>query len=164
MANSSGDAATNKEIGVRFFKSLVTDPDAAGALMHEDFQYWVGGNMPVSGWHDLPGFIYTQQVLGDVVAGPPTMKLGEVVAEGDRVMIEAESEIPLSNGGLYNNYYVMALRVNDGKVIELKEFADTLHTYQAIEHDATRGPSKDRQSPLTSVTETWSPQPQGTST
>ena len=164
MADASSGAGANKEIGVRFIKSLVTDPDAAGALMHEDFRFWASGNMPVSGWTDLEGFIYAQQVFGEVVSGPLTMKVGDVVAEGDRVLIEAESEIPLSNGGSYNNHYVMALRIRDGKVVEFKEFSDTLHTYQTIEHDAIRGPSKDRQSPLTSVTETWSPQAQGTTT
>jgi ketosteroid isomerase-like protein len=155
--NRASEGARSKEIVLEWFEALVrADAPKAMSMMHPDFKYWLGGNMPASGWSDLAGFLGTTKVLGDVVAGPETMKIGDVVAEGDRVMIEAESDMPLVNGGRYNNYYVMAMRVLDGKVVEFKEFADTLHTYQAIDHPATRGPSKARQSPLTYVTQTWS--------
>lgn len=151
--DSGSEAEQNRGIALRFLVGLVTaDRETVALLMHDDFRYWLGGNMPASGWHDRDGFFRTTQVLADVVAGPPSMKLGDVVAEGDRVLIEAESDIPLANGTRYNNYYVMAMRVADGKVLELKEYADTLHTYQVIDHQDTRGPSKDRESPLTYVT------------
>jgi ketosteroid isomerase-like protein len=155
--DNRNEADRNREIVLTWLEALVTaDVEAALSLMHDDFRYWLGGNIPVSGWHDREGFLGTTKVLGDAVAGPETMKLGDVVAEGDRVLIEAESDMPLSNGGRYNNYYVMATRVRDGKVVEFKEYADTLHTYQAIDHEGTRGPSKERESPITSVTRTLS--------
>lgn len=157
MTDDDGETKRNKELVLTWLEALVKgDAAKATSLMHDDFRYWLPGNMPVSGWHDTAGFLGTTKVLAAVVAGPSTMKLGGVVAEGDRVMIEAESNIPLNNGGSYNNYYVMATRVRDGKVVEFKEFADTLHTYQSIDHEATRGPAKDRQSPLTEVTVSWS--------
>jgi ketosteroid isomerase-like protein len=48
----------------------------------------------------------------------------------------------------------MALRVRDGKIVEMKEFSDTLHVHEAIDAPETRGPRKERQSPLTRVTRT----------
>jgi uncharacterized protein len=160
MANDGrSQADQNRDLVLEWFEALVRgDAETALSLMHDDFRYWLPGNMPASGWHDTEGFLGTTKVLGDVVAGPETMKIGDVVAEGDRVLIEAESDMPLVNGGRYNNFYVMATRVRDGKVVELKEFADTLHTYQAIDHEMTRGPSKQRESPLTDVSRTWSGQ------
>jgi uncharacterized protein len=160
MANESRrESDRNKALALMWFEALVkADVETAMSMMHDDFRYWLPGNMPVSGWTDRDGFLGTTKVLGDVVVGGETMKIGDVVAEGDRVLVEAESDMPLVNNGRYNNFYVMAMRVRDGKICELKEFADTLHTYQAIDHEATRGPSKERESPLTYVTATWSGQ------
>jgi hypothetical protein len=47
---------------------------------------------------------------------------------------------------------VIAVRVRDGKIVEMKEFSDSLHVYEAIDAPETRGPRKPRESPLTSIT------------
>jgi hypothetical protein len=77
-----------------------------------------------------------------------------VVAEGNRVCFEAESDAPLVGGGRYTNTYVIALELRDDKIVTMKEFSDTLHVYEAIDAPETRGPRKDRESPLTTVTDT----------
>lgn len=82
------------------------------------------------------------------------MRIGDVTAEGERVWIEAESEAPLASGGTYTNTYVIALKVSNGKITEMKEFSDTLHVFEAIDAPEIRGPRKPRQSPLTTVTAT----------
>jgi ketosteroid isomerase-like protein len=143
---------TAKELALAWFKALVSgDASTAVELMAEDFRYFLTGNLPASGWWDKQGFFDSAQMFAGALAGPMTMRIGDVTAEDDRVWIEAESEAPLASGGTYTNTYVIALKVRDGKVAEMKEFSDSLHVFEAIDSPQTRGPRKARQSPLTTV-------------
>lgn len=147
---------SNKTVALAWFEALVKgDADKALGLTHPDFRYFLPGSMPVSGWTDLEGFLGTTVVLADVLAGPVAMEIGDVVAEGDRVFIEAQGDAPLKSGERYRNVYVIALRVSDGKIIEFKEFSDTLHVYQVMDHPQVRGPAKPRERHLKRVTATW---------
>jgi uncharacterized protein len=144
--------ATTKELALTWFKALVSgDAKTALELIAPDFRYFLTGTLPASGWWDLQGFLDSAQMFSGVLAGPMTMRIGDVTAEDDRVWIEAESEAPLASGGTYINTYVMALRVRNGKIVEMKEFSDTLHVFEAIDSPQTRGHRKTRQSPLTTV-------------
>jgi ketosteroid isomerase-like protein len=143
---------TTKQVALTWFKALVSgDATTATELIAPDFRYFLTGNLPASGWWNLQGFIASAQMFAGVLAGPITMRIGDVTAEDDRVWIEAESEAPLASGGTYANTYVIALKVRDGKVAEMKEFSDTLQVFEAIDTPQTRGPRKARQSPLTTV-------------
>lgn len=145
--------ATNKELALTWFQALVSgDAQTVAAGIADDFRYFLTGTMPASGWWDKQGFFDSAKMFAGVLAGPITMRIGDVTAEDDRVWIEAESEAPLSSGGTYLNTYVMALKVRDGKVAEMKEYSDTLHVFEAIAAPETRGPRKPRESPLTTVT------------
>jgi ketosteroid isomerase-like protein len=144
---------TNKELALSWFQALVSgDADAAMALIDDDFRYFLTGTLPASGWWDKEGFFASAQMFSGVLAGPITMRIGDVTAEDDRVWFEAESEAPLAGGGTYANTYVIAIRVRGGKIVEMKEFSDSLHVYEAIDAPETRGPRKPRESPLTSIT------------
>jgi uncharacterized protein len=143
---------TPKEVALSWFTALVTgDVKTIGELIAPDFRYFLPGTMPASGWWDTQGFLESAQMFAGVLAGPIAMRIGDVTAEDDRVWIEAESEALLASGGVYANTYVIALKVRDGKIAEMKEFSDTLQVYEAIDTPQTRGPRKARQSPLTSV-------------
>ena len=145
--------ATNKELALTWFQALVSgDAETAVSLIHDDFRYFLTGTMPASGWWDKDGFFASAQMFSGVLAGPITMRIGDVTAEDDRVWFEAESEAPLASGGTYANTYVIAVRVRDGKIVEMKEFSDSLHVFEAIDAPEVRGPRKPRQSPLTTVT------------
>ncbi|MGB8391450.1 nuclear transport factor 2 family protein [Mycobacterium sp.] len=145
--------ATNKELALAWFQALVSgDAQTVASGIADDFRYFLTGTMPASGWWDKQGFFDSAKMFAGVLAGPITMRIGDVTAEDDRVWIEAESEAPLSSGGTYLNTYVMALKVRDGKIAEMKEFSDTLHVFEAIDAPETRGPRKPRETPLTTVT------------
>lgn len=145
--------ATNKELALAWFRALVSgDAETVLNLTSDDFLYFLTGTMPASGWWDKQGFFKSAQMFSGVLAGPVTMRVGDVTAEDDRVWFEAESEAPLVSGGTYTNTYVIAVKVRAGQVIEMKEFSDTLHVFEAIDAPETRGPRKLRQSPLTTVT------------
>ena len=58
------------------------------------------------------------------------LRLISVMAEGDRVAFEAESDMlsPV-NGRRYRNLYFILMRVRDGRIVLYKEYQDTLHIY-----------------------------------
>ncbi|MDB5686847.1 MAG: hypothetical protein JWR77_1436 [Rhizorhabdus sp.] len=71
--------------------------------------------------------------------GPIRFDVGAIVAEGDRVWFEAQSEALLTTGQAYRNVYMFQLRIRDGLIAEYKEFGDTLHAWRLIDDPAVRG-------------------------
>jgi len=62
-----------------------------------------------------------------MLAGPMSLKVHGVTADGDRVAIEAESYAPLQNGKIYNNTYHFLFQFRDGKICLAKEYNDSHH-------------------------------------
>jgi ketosteroid isomerase-like protein len=146
----------NTELVLSWYEAQVMgDAKRAFDLLHEEFRWYLPGNMPMSGWTDRAGYFAAGESLGRHAAGPITMRFGEAMAQDDRVLIEAESELDLVDGGRYTNSYIIAARVRDGKIVEIKEFMDTLHLYQTIDAPLVRGEPKQRESHLDRVTRTF---------
>lgn len=149
--------STNKEIVLRWLTAMTSgDVKTAMGLFADDFRYYLSGSTQAAGWTDVQGFLNIARALSGVLAGPLTMRFGDVTAEDDRVLLEAESEAPLTSGGTYANTYVMAFKLRDGKIAQLKEFTDTLHLFEVIDVPEIRGPRKPRESPIEAVTLTVS--------
>jgi uncharacterized protein len=55
-----------------------------------------------------------------------------LLAEGDRVAVEAESYATLKNGRVYNNVYHLLFELNDGRVLRVREYMDTQHAWQVF--------------------------------
>ena len=145
----------NKELVLSWYDAFASgDFDRVGGMLHEDFRYYLPGNMPISGWRDRDGFLEGQAALAPLTTGPFTLRFGAVTAEGDRVLLEAEGDTEIAGGGRYTNVYIMALRVRDGKIAELKEFCDTLHVFQSFEAPVIRGEPKEREGHIAEVTKT----------
>ena len=49
-----------------------------------------------------------------------------MVAERDKVAVEIRSHAELTDGRLYENQYHMLFTLRQGKIVEVKEYADTL--------------------------------------
>jgi ketosteroid isomerase-like protein len=64
------------------------------------------------------------------------LRLLSVMAEGDRVVFEAEGDLrsPV-NDRHYRNLYCILLRVRDGRIVLYKEYQDTLHIYDVFVAD-----------------------------
>lgn len=52
-----------------------------------------------------------------------------IVADGDRLAVEAESSMDLKNGRKYRQRYHFAIECRDGKVARVREYLDTQHSY-----------------------------------
>jgi ketosteroid isomerase-like protein len=129
MSNLEGNKAT-----VAKFLETFSAGDVAGlvAMMTEDATWWVSGRID-----GLSG-TYPRDEFGPLVEGAKAAyKSGALkiwptgmVAEGDKVSVEAESKAELLNGRTYNNSYHFLMVLRDGKIASVKEYMDTLHARQ----------------------------------
>ncbi len=144
------DIDAGKALAWRWVAAAVAgEADTLRSLFAPDCRIFVAGDMPFCGWMDVDGFFRQTTVLP--LDGPITFEVGEMVAEGDRVWFEAQSQARLTNGADYSNIYLFQLRVADGLIVEYKEFGDTLHIWRTIDAPQTRGPAIQRQPLLARV-------------
>jgi ketosteroid isomerase-like protein len=122
----------NKSIVAEFLEVFSTG-DVPGILerLHDDATWWVSGK--------LEGFAGTKskQEMGNLLEGVVTVyKEGalrltplEMIAEDDRVVVEAEGYAELNNGRVYNPQSAFVFRIADGKIKSIKEYLDTQHAH-----------------------------------
>lgn len=73
--------------------------------------------------------LFQQTAMGSV-DGKFTITIGTMTAEDDRVAAEAESlAVSQSNGRTYTNKYQYLIYFRSGKMLEFREYQDTLHAF-----------------------------------
>jgi ketosteroid isomerase-like protein len=114
-----------KHIARSFVEALGSEPldSAIARFGNEDTTLWIAGMGMVS----PPQLAAMSAALVDAAAGPATMIVHDVIADGDKVAVEAESHMPLKNSKIYNNKYHFKIVVRDGRLSEIKEYGDTKH-------------------------------------
>ena len=111
----------NKAIAVRVVEGFGNvDFDTLTQLLHEDMDYNVLGM----------GKLRRKDIfdaLGGLSADAESMAIEPrtVIAEGDRVIIQADGNMQFKNGVSYRNSYCFVFRLADGKVVEGHEYLDT---------------------------------------
>lgn len=112
----------NRATALRMMDSM-----AAGGLdesiLTADVCWWVPGRGTVS----KAEFLAMAEGFRSLLAGPMSLTVKGVTAEGDRVAVEAESYGPLKNGKVYNNTYHFLFQFRDGKICLAKEYNDSAH-------------------------------------
>ena len=51
--------------------------------------------------------------------------IDDIIAEGDRVVVRGRGEFRTKAGKDYNNSYCFVLRLEEGRLVELREYLDT---------------------------------------
>ena len=126
MMRTMTETERNKELTRAFIAAIARgDTDTIVATYADDGRLATMGRTLISG-------VYTRDQIaamaGHVLAAFPQgleFTIHSMVAEGDRVAVEAESRGPHASGRLYNNHYHFLLRWRDGRLVELKEYMDT---------------------------------------
>jgi ketosteroid isomerase-like protein len=116
----------NKALALEFMAANTRNDAVALAHMYaDDGVHAVMGTTPISG-------VYTKQQMlaaaGAIFAPFPEglrCKVVGVVAEGDKVAVEVESQGLHESGAVYRQYYHWIMRFRDGLLIETKEYLDT---------------------------------------
>jgi len=121
--------ATAREFFARFSAS---DIEGALALMTDDATWLIPGKperMATAGLYSkerIRKLFYT--MLKQLESGLQITVKG-MVAEGERVALEAESSGDLKNGRRYRQQYHFLIEFRDGKICAVREYLDTQHTY-----------------------------------
>jgi ketosteroid isomerase-like protein len=123
----------NKQLVTDFFARLSAN-DLAGALssLAEDATWWIAGkpeSLPAAGSYHKEKIARLIGGMGSQLKDGMRMTVKGLIAEGDRVAVEAESYGELKNGRVYNQEYHFLITVRDGKISAVKEYLDTQHVF-----------------------------------
>lgn len=130
------DTNKNGKQVVTAFLEAFSSGDVARILdaMHEDATWWVSGQRE--------GFsgTYTREALGKLLLMAKDLyKTGalqivplSMIAEGNRVAVEAESHAELIDGKIYHNLYNLAIEISENKILRVREYMDTAHAYETF--------------------------------
>jgi len=123
----------NKEIVTSFFENVTAgDIDGAFELVSDEVSWWVPGTLPFSGTKTKSEYM---AIVGQITKGFPTgfeLKVTGMIEENDQVAAEVISNGTHMNGRQYNNRYHFLIRIKDSKMVDVKEYMDTLHLHQLI--------------------------------
>ena len=115
----------NKKITKEFFEALSNGSDKYLDFYTNESIIWTAGNNAIGGTRTKEEVVsFAQNTLADFPTGIKFNITG-MTAEGDRVAVEISGEAIHASGETYNNQYHFLLRIQDGKILELKEYMDT---------------------------------------
>lgn len=132
-AKGSTREARNKALARRFLAAVSrADVEAIVAAYTKDGTCWTAGTMPISGTFGVDQIAAASREVLAVFPDGLSFTIHAMTAEGDRVAIEAESHGRHVSGKLYNNKYHFVMRVRGGKIVEWREYMDTMHANDVL--------------------------------
>ncbi len=117
----------NRQTALRMM-AVMGAGDLDETILTDDVAWWVPGRGTVS----KAEFKAMAGGFRSLLAGPMSLTVKGVTADGDRVAIEAESYAPLKNGKVYNNTYHFLFLFRDGKICLAKEYNDSQHVVDVL--------------------------------
>jgi hypothetical protein len=132
--------ATNRALARRFLDAVSrADIDAIVAAYAPGGTCWTAGTMPISGTYGVDQVAAAARGVLTVFPAGLRFTIHALTAEGDRVAIEAESHGKHVSGKTYNNKYHFLLRARRGKIVEWREYMDTMHANDVLCGGAAAG-------------------------
>ena len=122
------DTLANKQLVQHIFAALSQgDSKPLVDSMDDAFRWVITGQNAWSRSFDGKQAVLTQLfgALRSVIAGRIANTALRLFADGDHVIVEARGHNTTRAGRPYNNEYCFVIRVADGKLQELIEYADT---------------------------------------
>lgn len=126
-------AQENKAIVTAFFAALNRgDIETVVDTYAEDGHVRTMGNTLISGQFSKDQVASSAGGIFDVFPEGLKFTVSDMVAEGDKVAVEAESEGEHISGQNYNNEYHFLFKFRDGKLVSLREYMDTEHVTDVL--------------------------------
>ena len=123
----------NKDIARRFIEALGSNDAAAVARdFAPDGVAVTKGTSHFSGSRDAAQVVGTLGSFSGVLPKGLQLTVTSVLADGDRVVVEAEGNTTTAQGQPYHNQYCFVLTLKDGKVMHFNEYFCTLHAEQVL--------------------------------
>jgi ketosteroid isomerase-like protein len=123
-------AEANKAFVAEFFATFSSgNVPAILDMMDDAASWWVSGRL-----EGLSGS-YSKADFGPLLEGAKALYVEKalritptsMIAEGDKVAVEAEGHAALNGGGVYAPGYHFLVTLKDGKIFEVREYMDTAH-------------------------------------
>src|SRR4051794_20874051 len=116
------DIAANKALAARFFELLSSGDVAATLALLEDDAIWhVAGKMPgVSGRYGKAEMAALLPGTRTLYKAPLRIWPTDMVAEGDKVAVEAEGFGELMDGRTYDQIYEFRFTIRGGRIAAVK--------------------------------------------
>ncbi len=125
--------AANRTVVTRFYELMNARRFPEMWELFADDATWAGGGNPPKAVHPISRM---QEIIVDpmpvFVTGGIDFTLHSMTAEDDRVAAEVSSHAELTTGKVYANQYHMLFRLRDGRIVEVKEYNDTLHAREVF--------------------------------
>ena len=120
----------NKEIVSDFFERFSEgETDAAFEMVSDDVRWWVPGDLPFSGTKTKAEYLQVVAAIQTGFPGGLQLNPTSMIAEGNKVAVEVASYGDHVSGKTYTNAYHFLITVEDHKLVDVKEYMDTLHLY-----------------------------------
>lgn len=133
--DATTDTLANKALVTRFFETFSTGnvPAIIGA-MAQDGTWWVSGKLEgMSGPYTAAGL--APLLVGanaGYKAGALRITPTSMIAEGDKVAVEANGYAELLDGRVYDCQYHFLITVRGGMIGDVKEYMDTQHAKETF--------------------------------
>jgi uncharacterized protein len=123
-------AEANKALVAEFFATFSSgNVPAILDMMDDEASWWVSGRL-----EGLSGS-YSKADFGPLLEGAKALYVEKalritptsMIAEGDKVAVEAEGYAALNGGGEYAPGYHFLVTLKDGKIFGVREYMDTAH-------------------------------------
>lgn len=123
----------NKAAAKRLFERFTaSDIPGVMALMTDDATWRILGKKeltPTAGVYSRKNIEKLFYRMLEGLQGGLRMTATSIIAEGDKVAVEALSEGDLKNGRRYRQEYHFLLEFRDGKISAVREYLDTQHAH-----------------------------------
>lgn len=114
----------NKQVVAEFLRTF---GEGHFKALSEAAEIWVAGSTAVSGWYDKAHLKDSFGKFKALTAEPFVVIPTSMVAEGDKVAVEAHSKVRLRDGRTFECSYHYSFRLADGKIVQFHEYLDTAY-------------------------------------
>lgn len=94
-----------------------------------DATYWISGagSWPLGGWRTAEDMNETFAMLRKRFPDGLKITVQAIIAQGDRVAVHLHNQAVRTDGKIYDNEIVILMKLENGLIVEEREFLDTIH-------------------------------------
>jgi hypothetical protein len=134
---TTDQSGTDAEQVLRAYLAALTagDLEAIAASFAEDARWMLHGTLPLSGTKHGRAAIMEFLLSAGSLYQPGTQRFtfGDITADGERVVLEWRVQgVAAATGLPYDNEYCGVFVVRDGRIVEVREYLDSLHAARVL--------------------------------
>ena len=123
----------NKQLVRKLFEGMNTgDIHKYLALLPDDYTHTIPGKSAFAATWNKAQMAEVLEGTGMMFPKGLKMTIKGMIAEGDKVAVEAESYAEMADGKVYNNEYHFLFEVRDGKIQAAREYMCTAHVLEVL--------------------------------